>query len=150
MRSSAFVLLLLPVVASAADIDFNRDVRPILSDRCFKCHGPATQKAKVRLDSLDHAKKKDAIVPGKPADSLVIDRITTKDAKDRMPPADSGPPLTDAQVKTLLVNEAKVNPSRLLSILHYDGTPITARYIVDQISRHAVARTVVPLKKVVS
>ena len=60
MRSSAFLLLLLPAVASAADIDFNRDVRPILSDRCFKCHGPATQKAKVRLDSLDHAKKKDA------------------------------------------------------------------------------------------
>jgi len=56
----------------------------------------------------------------------------------------------DAQLKTLLVNEAKVNPSRLLSILHYDGTPITARYIVDQISKHAVARTVVPLKKVVS
>jgi 2-oxoglutarate ferredoxin oxidoreductase subunit alpha len=52
----------------------------------------------------------------------------------------------DAQLKTLLVNEAKVNPTRLLSILHYDGTPITARYIVDQISRHAAARTVVPLK----
>ncbi len=56
----------------------------------------------------------------------------------------------DAQLKTLLVNEAKVNPSRLLSILHYDGTPITARFIVDQISQHAAARTVVPLKKVVS
>jgi 2-oxoglutarate/2-oxoacid ferredoxin oxidoreductase subunit alpha len=56
----------------------------------------------------------------------------------------------DAQLKTLLVNDAKVNPSRLLSILHYDGTPITARYIVDQISKHAAARTVVPLKKVVS
>jgi 2-oxoglutarate ferredoxin oxidoreductase subunit alpha len=56
----------------------------------------------------------------------------------------------DAQLKTLLVNDAKVNPSRLLSILHYDGTPITARYIVDQISQHAAARTVVPLKKVVS
>ena len=54
----------------------------------------------------------------------------------------------DAQLKTLLVNEAKVNPTRLLSILHYDGTPITARYIVDQISQHAAARTVVPLKKV--
>ena len=54
----------------------------------------------------------------------------------------------DAQLKTLLVNEAKVNPSRLLSILHYDGTPITARYIVDQISQHAAARTVVPLKRV--
>ncbi len=56
----------------------------------------------------------------------------------------------DAQLKTLLVNEAKVNPSRLLSVLHYDGTPITARFIVDQISQHAAARTVVPIKKVVS
>ena len=56
----------------------------------------------------------------------------------------------DAQLKTLLVNDAKINPSRLLSVLHYDGTPITARFIVDQISQHAAARTVVPLKKVVS
>ncbi len=56
----------------------------------------------------------------------------------------------DAQLKTLLVNEAKVNPTRLLSVLHYDGTPITARFIVDQISQHAAARTVVPIKKVVS
>ena len=56
----------------------------------------------------------------------------------------------DAQLKSLLVNEAKVNPSRLLSVLHYDGTPITARFIVEQISQHAAARTVVPLKKVVS
>ena len=53
----------------------------------------------------------------------------------------------DAQLKTLLVNEAKVNPTRLISILHYDGTPITARFIVDQISQHAAARTVVPLKR---
>jgi 2-oxoglutarate ferredoxin oxidoreductase subunit alpha len=53
----------------------------------------------------------------------------------------------DAQLKTMLVNEAKVNATRLLSILHYDGTPITARFIVDQISQHAAARTVVPLKR---
>ena len=56
----------------------------------------------------------------------------------------------DAQLKTLLVNEAKVNPSRLLSVLHYDGTPITARFIVEQIAQFAAARSVVPLKKVVS
>jgi len=56
----------------------------------------------------------------------------------------------DAQLKTLLVTEGKVNPTRLLSVLHYDGTPITARFIVEQISQHAAARTVVPLKKVVS
>ena len=54
----------------------------------------------------------------------------------------------DAQLKTMLVNEAKVNPTRLISVLHYDGTPITARYIVDQISQHAAARSVVPLKRV--
>ncbi|MFN7087902.1 MAG: 2-oxoacid:acceptor oxidoreductase subunit alpha [Burkholderiales bacterium] len=53
----------------------------------------------------------------------------------------------DAQLKTMLVNEAKVNPTRLLSVLHYDGTPITARFIVEQISQHAAARTIVPLKK---
>ncbi|MDH5246991.1 MAG: 2-oxoacid:acceptor oxidoreductase subunit alpha, partial [Betaproteobacteria bacterium] len=41
----------------------------------------------------------------------------------------------DAQLKTLLVNEAKVNPARLLSVLHYDGTPITARFIVEQVSK---------------
>ncbi|MDH3437939.1 MAG: 2-oxoacid:acceptor oxidoreductase subunit alpha, partial [Betaproteobacteria bacterium] len=56
----------------------------------------------------------------------------------------------DAQLKTLLINEAKVNPARLISILHYDGTPITARSIVDQISQHARARTVVPIRKAVS
>ncbi|HEX7045473.1 MAG TPA: 2-oxoacid:acceptor oxidoreductase subunit alpha, partial [Burkholderiales bacterium] len=50
----------------------------------------------------------------------------------------------DAQLKTLLVNEAKVNAARLISVLHYDGTPITARFIVDAIEKHAAARTVVP------
>ena len=56
----------------------------------------------------------------------------------------------DAQLKTLLVNEAKINPSRLLSVLHYDGTPITARFIVDQISQHASSRSVIPIKKTAS
>jgi 2-oxoglutarate ferredoxin oxidoreductase subunit alpha len=54
----------------------------------------------------------------------------------------------DAQLKTLLVNEARVNPAHLIPVLHYDGTPITARFIVEQISQHAAARTVVPLKRV--
>jgi 2-oxoglutarate ferredoxin oxidoreductase subunit alpha len=56
----------------------------------------------------------------------------------------------DAQLKTLLVNEAKVNPTRLISVLHYDGTPITARFIVDQIGQHAAARTVLPFRKAAS
>jgi 2-oxoglutarate/2-oxoacid ferredoxin oxidoreductase subunit alpha len=56
----------------------------------------------------------------------------------------------DAQLKTLLVTEANVNAARLISVLHYDGTPITARFIVDQISEHAEVHTVVPFKKVMS
>ncbi len=56
----------------------------------------------------------------------------------------------DAQLKSMLVNENKINLARLISILHYDGTPITARFIVEQISRHAAAHTVVPLKKAAS
>ncbi len=56
----------------------------------------------------------------------------------------------DAQLKTLLVNEAKVNAARLISVLHYDGTPITARFIVDQVAKHAGTRTVVPFTKAVS
>jgi 2-oxoglutarate ferredoxin oxidoreductase subunit alpha len=51
----------------------------------------------------------------------------------------------DAQLKTLLVTDAKLDPAKLISLLHYDGTPITARFIVDRITQQA--RTVVPLKK---
>jgi 2-oxoglutarate ferredoxin oxidoreductase subunit alpha len=53
----------------------------------------------------------------------------------------------DAQLKTLLVTDSKINPAQLISVLHYDGTPITARFIVDQITKHISAHSVVPLKK---
>ena len=56
----------------------------------------------------------------------------------------------DAQLKTLMVTDGKINPARLISLLHYDGTPITARFIVEQISRHANNHRVVPLKKAVA
>ena len=56
----------------------------------------------------------------------------------------------DAQLRTLLVNDSKINPAQLISILHYDGTPITARFIVDQITSHIGAHSVVPLKKAVA
>jgi 2-oxoglutarate ferredoxin oxidoreductase subunit alpha len=53
----------------------------------------------------------------------------------------------DAQLKSMLVNEGQINPERLISVLHYDGTPITARFIADHISKHIAAHTVVPIKK---
>jgi 2-oxoglutarate ferredoxin oxidoreductase subunit alpha len=56
----------------------------------------------------------------------------------------------DAQMRTLLVNEAGLDPAKLVSILHYDGTPITARFIARAIGDHLESRKVVPLHKVVS
>jgi hypothetical protein len=79
--------------AAAAPVDFNRDIRPVLSDRCFACHGPdaATRKAGLRLDEEAGAKA-EVIVPGQPDASTLIERISATDADNLMPPADSHKP----------------------------------------------------------
>src|SRR5436190_17826982 len=81
-------------------VDFNRDVRRILSENCFKCHGPDSKvrsngKKVLRLDLLESARADlgnghQAIVPGHPEKSELIRRITTADPDDKMPPPDSG------------------------------------------------------------
>jgi hypothetical protein len=102
-----------PFAADAADaknakLDFNRDIRPILSDNCFACHGPddKTRKAKLRLDTKEDAFKAAksgdfAIVPGDVKKSTLIDRITTKNEDDVMPPPKTGKKLTAAQTDLL-------------------------------------------------
>ncbi|MBI5767961.1 MAG: PSD1 domain-containing protein [Verrucomicrobia bacterium] len=79
-----------------ARIEFNRDVRPILSDNCFYCHGPdaSHRKAKLRLDVREVALAKEAIVPGKPADSELVIRFHSNDPEEVMPPPDSNKKLT--------------------------------------------------------
>ncbi|MEQ2010476.1 MAG: DUF1549 domain-containing protein [Limisphaerales bacterium] len=82
----------LAVLGRAAEpVRYNRDIRPILSDKCFFCHGPDEKKREsgLRLDTREGALKKNAIVPGKPAQSELLKRVTTKDAGDHMPPAKS-------------------------------------------------------------
>jgi len=99
---SAILLLCSPLGAAAAErVDFARDVRPILSNACYKCHGPATQKAKLRLDTRDGATKSGAIVPGKPAESAILDRICDPADDGRMPPPEAGDRLTKKQIDTL-------------------------------------------------
>jgi hypothetical protein len=75
-------------------VDFRRDIRPILSDSCFHCHGPdeSTRKAKMRLDTKEGAmaerKGRFPVVPGKPDDSEIFRRIFSNDPDEQMPPPD--------------------------------------------------------------
>ncbi len=84
------------VRASADDIQFNRDIRPILSETCFRCHGPdsAARKADLRFDRREVAVKLGAIVPGKPDKSEMITRIFSDDPDEQMPPPSSHKSLT--------------------------------------------------------
>ena len=91
-------------------IEFNRDIRPILSDKCFQCHGPATQLATLRFDQEEGAKRalKDgrfAIVPGDPSRSQMIARVTATNPAVRMPRSQNGAapgePLSERHVALL-------------------------------------------------
>src|SRR5436309_2932015 len=89
-----------------AKLDFGRDVRPILSENCFACHGQDKQKGKLRLDLRDVATKpaksgEVAIVAGKPSTSELVRRITSDDADEHMPPDESHKKLTAGQIETL-------------------------------------------------
>jgi hypothetical protein len=101
--SAALAWFLSASDASAATVSFNRDVRPILSDNCFYCHGPdaSHRQADLRLDIRDDAVTAGAIVPGKPAESTLVSRINSTDADELMPPPESHKKL-DAKQKELL------------------------------------------------
>lgn len=92
---------------SEAKIDFNRDIRPILSNNCFFCHGPDEKhrEADLRLDTKAGAFHRvdgvAAVVPGKVEESTLIERILSTDADVRMPPADSGKTLKPAEIELL-------------------------------------------------
>jgi hypothetical protein len=101
MLSSCFVTVALST--AAADLKYNRDIRPILADNCFSCHGPdsAARKAELRLDQRAAAIDAGAVVPGKPADSEFIRRILSTDADEIMPPPASHKKLTPKQKQLL-------------------------------------------------
>src|SRR5438046_359206 len=88
LRRLLLLSLSLPVLLGADGIQYNRDIRPILAENCFACHGPdsASRKADLRLDRRDDAVKASAFVPGKPDESELIRRITATDPKEMMPP----------------------------------------------------------------
>ncbi len=93
--------------APANSIEFNRDIRPILSENCFQCHGPdsASRKADLRLDQSEVAgaprEGGAALVPGDPESSLIFQRITAADPGDLMPPPKSEKTLTPQEIDLL-------------------------------------------------
>src|SRR5438445_953212 len=96
------------VRADESRINFDRDIRPILSNNCFKCHGPdeKQRKAHLRLDRREAALAElksgnRAIVPGKKEDSALVARITATEPEERMPPPASGKILATQQIELL-------------------------------------------------
>ena len=108
------------LAADPAKLAFNRDIRPILSDNCFRCHGfdKNSRQADLRLDIAEGALVETAsgvkpIVAGKPEESELIRRVTTDDPDERMPPVESHQSLTPAQIATLkqwIVEGAEYEP----------------------------------------
>lgn len=93
-------------VFAQAEVDFSRDVRPILNTHCVACHGGVKKEGKVsfiyREEALAKGKSgKFTVVPGDPDASELIRRVTTRDQDDIMPPADHGAPLKEDEVKML-------------------------------------------------
>ena len=93
---------------ASEEVDFNRDVRPILSDKCFACHGPDTgsREADLRLDQRDSSVMDrggyQVVAPGQPSESELITRVRSDDEYEQMPPEDYGKTLSDAEIKTLV------------------------------------------------
>ena len=109
-RNPPAVQLVTAVLATGglfAEVDFNRDIRPILSNHCFACHGPDEhdRKGELRLDTEKGALQSgdigDALVPGKPDESEIIHRIFSDDPEEVMPPPDANKALS-AEQRTLL------------------------------------------------
>src|SRR5215475_6002511 len=105
MRSVILAITLLCPALHGA-IEFNRDVRPILADKCYSCHAAdaAAKKIPLRLDTESAAKAdlggRRAIVEGDPAASQMIKRITADNKAMRMPPVYSGLKLSDTEIET--------------------------------------------------
>ena len=91
-------LICIPAVA-AEPLQYNRDIRPILAEHCFACHGPdsAARKAELRLDNRELAIMSGAISAGKPKLSEMVTRIFSGDADQLMPPPEPKKQLSSAQ-----------------------------------------------------
>src|SRR5262245_47562202 len=103
-----FLFLAISACAAEPPVDYNRQIRPLLSNHCLKCHGPdaAQRKGGFRLDVRESAlaaaeSGERPIVPGEPAKSELIRRINANNADERMPPAEENKALAEADKQLL-------------------------------------------------
>ncbi len=107
MTNKSWIALLLAWPGLGATVEFNRDIRPILSDKCYTCHGPdkANRKSLLRFDNEAGAMADlgghFAIVPGDPAKSEMVRRVTSENKALRMPPVYSGVKLSDREIELI-------------------------------------------------
>src|SRR5882672_10003508 len=110
MKSVCLLLLSLPLLAPAAGLrtdgaDYLANIKPLLRDRCYSCHGSLKQKSDLRLDTVEAMLKggKDGpvIQRGERDQSAIIKRVTETNLEERMPPEHEGEPFTAVQVKLL-------------------------------------------------
>ena len=141
MGARGLIILLLGlaavrVQAAAAKVDFDRQIRPILSDKCYRCHGPdaASREADMRLDRSDGVPE-DVLVPGKPGESELIARITSEDESERMPPPDSHLQLS-AEEKALLAQWIQEGAE---FTEHWSFRPLPARVEVPPVHDNELA-----------
>jgi hypothetical protein len=125
--------------ADAKEVSFDRDIRPILSDNCFHCHGPDAKKrkAKLRLDTregvLANLGGYAAVKPGSPAESELFARISSNDPEERMPPHDSNRNLSKNEID--LLQEWIVGGAKWKG--HWTFEPVV-RPVVDDKERHPI------------
>jgi hypothetical protein len=148
---ASLVLGLIAPQARASSLEFDRDIRPILSDNCYQCHGPdeKARKAKLRLDQKESAFRVEdgvaVIKPGSTAESEMYRRITTKDTDDLMPPPRSNHKLTARQIELIkqwIDSGAKWSGHWAFNPIQSPNPPAvkSTRWPVNEIDRFILAR----------
>src|SRR5437868_7480770 len=142
----------LPAAAADRPLDYSRDIRPILADNCFRCHGPDAKQrqAGLQLDIREEALKRlesdaVAIVPGKPEASTLISRIMSADESERMPPTDAQKKLTEGEKDLLKQWIAEGAPyAQHWSFIQPQKTPLPTishpAWVKNEIDRFVLAR----------
>ena len=98
----ALLPLLFSAIAAASEVDYVSQIKPLLSEKCYSCHGVLKQEANLRLEThdlmIEGGDSGSVIEPNQPEASLILERIRSSDS-DRMPPEDEGSPLTPEQIE---------------------------------------------------